>query len=88
MKSKEREFFEFIDLLSSNHSTVHALILIVDKIQKAIESKNYACGVFKDLCKAFNTLDHQSYLINWNIMELGVMHINGSLPFYLIGVSL
>ena len=37
----------------SNHSTVHALILMVDKIQKAIDSKNYSCGIFIDLCKAF-----------------------------------
>ena len=42
----------------SNHSTVHALILMVDKIQKAIDSGNYSRGIFIDLCKAFDTVDH------------------------------
>ena len=28
----------------SNHSTTHAIILIVDKIQKAIEKKEFSCG--------------------------------------------
>ena len=32
----------------SKHSTVHALILIVDKIRKAIDSRNYSCGIFID----------------------------------------
>ena len=30
----------------SNHFTVHALILMVVKIQKAINSGNYSCGNF------------------------------------------
>ena len=42
----------------SNHFTVHALILMVVKIQKAIDSGNYSCGNFIDLCKAFNTVDY------------------------------
>lgn len=42
----------------SNHSTVHALILMVDKIQKAIDSGNYSRGIFIDLCKAFDAVDH------------------------------
>lgn len=46
----------------SNHSTVHALILMVDKIQKAIDSKSYSCGIFINLCKAFNIVDHHILL--------------------------
>ena len=46
----------------SNHSTVHALILMVDKTQKAIDNKNYSCGVFIALCKAFDTVDHHILL--------------------------
>lgn len=42
----------------SNHSTVHALIMIVDKIQQAIEEGKYSCGVFLDLSKAFDTVNH------------------------------
>ena len=36
----------------SNHSTNHAILLITDKIQKAIERKLYSCGIFLDLSKA------------------------------------
>lgn len=40
------------------HSTNHTLLLITDKIQKAIEDNKFACGVFLDLCKAFDTVNH------------------------------
>ncbi len=46
----------------SNHSTNHALLLITDKIQRAIENKEYACGIFLDLKKAFDTVDHKILL--------------------------
>ena len=46
----------------SSHSTVHALTLMIDKIQRAIDSKNYSCSIFIDLCKAFDTVDHHILL--------------------------
>jgi retron-type reverse transcriptase len=42
----------------SGHSTTQAVTLIIDKIQKAIENKCYSCGVFLDLSKAFETVNH------------------------------
>ena len=42
----------------SNHSTLHAILLIADKIQKAIERNQYSCGIFLDLSKAFDTVNH------------------------------
>lgn len=59
---KSCTFFDQQFGFRSNHSTVHALILMVDKIQKAIDNKNYSCGVFIDLCKAFDTVDHHILL--------------------------
>ena len=41
----------------SRHSTTHTLIDIVENIRKAIDGGNYACGVFIDLQKAFDTVD-------------------------------
>ena len=46
----------------SNHSTNHAILLITDKIQKAIERKLYSCGIFLDLSKAFDTVTHDILL--------------------------
>ena len=46
----------------ANHSTDHALLLITDKIQRAIESGQFSCGIFLDLRKAFDTVDHDILL--------------------------
>jgi len=37
-------------------------MLITDKIQRPIESKLYSCGIFLDLSKAFDTVDHNILL--------------------------
>ena len=39
----------------AKHSTLHAILSIVDKIQEAIEEKTFSCGIFLDLTKAFDT---------------------------------
>ena len=43
----------------SKHSTVQAVISITDKIQRAIEDGLFSCGIFLDLSKAFDTVNHQ-----------------------------
>ena len=45
-----------------NLASEHALLLIVDKIQRAIESGQFSCGIFLDLRKAFDTVDHNILL--------------------------
>ena len=40
------------------HSTIHALIQITEKIKSALDNGEYACGVFIDLQKAFDTVNH------------------------------
>ena len=42
----------------NNRSTTQAILMITDKIQRAIEDKLISCGVFLDLSKAFDTINH------------------------------
>ena len=51
-------------------STSHALIDIVDKISKSIDDKQYTIGVFLDLKKCFDTVNHTVLLAK--IERLGV----------------
>ena len=46
-----------------NHSTNHAILSIIEKIQDAIKNNKFAIGIFIDLQKAFDTVDH-SILLN------------------------
>ena len=41
------------------HSTNHALIDITETIRSALDNKKYVCGVFVDLQKAFDTVNHE-----------------------------
>ena len=41
-----------------SHSTNHALIKITEAIRKALDDNNFACGIFIDLQKAFDTVNH------------------------------
>ena len=48
------------------YSTSHALINITENIRKALDDGNIGCGVFVDLQKDFDTVDHQILLVNLN----------------------
>jgi len=45
-----------------NNSTSFALIQITEKIKETIEKKKYGCGIFIDLRKAFDTVNHEILL--------------------------
>jgi len=61
-----KSFFERQFGFLKSHSTSHALISIIERIRKALDDGNLACGVFVDLQKAFDTVDHVILLSKLN----------------------
>ena len=42
-----------------NCSTEHAILELINQITKSFDEKKYALGVFIDLSKAFDTVNHE-----------------------------
>ena len=45
-----------------NHSTSHAINYSIHHINQAIKNKEHVLGIFIDLSKAFDTIDHKTLL--------------------------
>ena len=50
--------YEYQFGFQKNHSTSHAIITLVERVTKALDTGKYVVGVFIDLKKAFDTTDH------------------------------
>ena len=46
----------------AKHSTDHALISLTEMVREALDSGKFSCGIFVDLQKAFDTVDHEILL--------------------------
>ena len=67
-KIVHKQLFEFLELkaviyesqfgFQKNKSTLHSLVEIIETIRDCIDKTNYGCGVFIDLKKAFDTVNH------------------------------
>ena len=69
MYSRLYSFLEFHNCIyknrfgfHTNHSTFHALVSITEDIRQALDNNSFACGIFIDLQKAFDTVDHNILL--------------------------
>ena len=45
-----------------NYSTINALISLTETIRKYLDEGKFVCGVFVDLQKAFDTVEHDILL--------------------------
>ena len=59
---QHRCFYTFQFGFRLNFSTNNALMSIVENIQASLDDGNFAAGVFVDLKKAFDTVDHDILL--------------------------
>ena len=88
MYSRLEDFLKSTDVLykfqfgfRKQYFTNHALLSIVEKIRSALDKNMYSCGVFIDLEKAFDTVNHRillSKLYHYGIrvmLTLGFLHI-------------
>ena len=69
-------FYKYQYGFRKGHSTNHALIEITEKIRKALDSRKFACGIFVDLQKAFDTVNHEILLEK--LEHYGIRNISNS----------
>ena len=70
----KRNLFSLQFGFRQKYSTTHALIHLTDKIRYEIDKGNYACGIFADFQKAFDTVDY--YMLLKKLEYCGVRGIS------------
>ena len=60
--TKHNVIYELQFGFRKKHSTTHALMKLTEDIRHSLDSGNFSCGVFIDLQKAFDTVDHNILL--------------------------
>ena len=71
--NKQNFFYKYKFGFKKNHSTLHAIFLLIENITNAFEKKEQVLGIFLDLSKAFDTLDHKILLATlWHYGNRGV----------------
>ena len=60
-------------VFTKNIPTNHALTDITEKIRSALDQNIFACGIFIDLQKAFNTVNHDIHL--HKLDHYGIRHL-------------
>ena len=71
---KHQILYEFQYGFRTGHSTTHALTEISDRLKLAINNNKLTCGLFLDLSKAFDTVNHKSCSLSSITMESEDQH--------------
>ena len=84
MYNRIYKFFSYNNIIYSlqfgfiqKYSTVHALISLTESIRKNLDEGNLGCGIFVDLKKTFDTVEHDFFYQSLNIMACVALLVNG-----------
>ena len=72
----------------ASHPVNHAFISLTESIKSSLDNKKLGCGIFLDLQKAFDTVNHQILLTNWNTIAFEVHLWHGSALILLTEASM
>ena len=60
---KNETLYELQFGFRANHSISHALVSLTEAINNSLDNRKFGCGIFIDLQKAFDTVNHNILLM-------------------------
>ena len=61
--SQEKNIYSKQFGFQSGHSTEHAILQLANQIRESFKNNLYTLGVFTDLSKAFDTINHSTIIL-------------------------
>ena len=80
--SEKNIIYSFQFGFRQQYSTFHALISLIEDIRKNLDNGNIGCGIFVDLQKAFDTVEHDILLVKLEYYDTRGMTNNWFKSFF------